>query len=95
MGGGTVGAEGGSLTVTATNPSVSELAAAQYMAYQRYDVVLRDPVGTRSGGVIVDLSKTGLTAADFGDNPLARMDGFIASWGKDELTSDVVFFGDD
>ncbi|MEU9887499.1 hypothetical protein [Sphaerisporangium sp. NPDC051011] len=44
------------------------------------------------GGVIVDLSGTGLSASDFA-NALARVNSQIRSWGKDSFISDVKFFG--
>ncbi len=43
------------------------------------------------GGVVIDLSNTGLTAADFG-NALSRVNGFVKSYGGTPL-SDVQFFG--
>lgn len=43
------------------------------------------------GGVVVDLSNAGLTAADFGDNALARTNGFVNSYGGTPL-SDVTFY---
>lgn len=36
------------------------------------------------GGVIVDLSGTGLSAGQFG-NALARVNGMIGSWGKQPI----------
>jgi RHS repeat-associated protein len=132
--GGTVaGPTLGKLRVTAKNPSESEVSAAQHLAAQGGDTLLRDPVGTRAGGatsdllvdgirwdvysptsdsvksilakvakkhsqvhgggVVVDLSETGLSAADFG-NALWRVNRMIASWGKDKQPlSGVEFFG--
>ncbi|PZG23436.1 hypothetical protein C1I95_03235 [Micromonospora craterilacus] len=50
----------GSLRVSAANPSASEVAAAQHMAARGGNVVLRDPVGTRSGGMTSDLLVDGV-----------------------------------
>ncbi|SDY42005.1 RHS repeat-associated core domain-containing protein [Micromonospora pattaloongensis] len=50
----------GSLRVSAANPSASEIAAAQHMAARGGNVVLRDPVGTRSGGMTSDLLVDGV-----------------------------------
>jgi hypothetical protein len=44
------------------------------------------------GGVVVDLSNTDLGASDFGDNALARVNGFVNSWGGTPL-SEVSFYG--
>jgi hypothetical protein len=44
------------------------------------------------GGVVVDLSNTNLSASDFGDNPLARVNGFINSYGGTPM-SDLLFYG--
>jgi hypothetical protein len=44
------------------------------------------------GGVVVNLSNTGLSASDFGSNALARVNGFVNSWGGTPL-SDVIFYG--
>ncbi|MET9362330.1 RHS repeat-associated core domain-containing protein [Streptomyces sp. NPDC006632] len=44
------------------------------------------------GGVIVDLSGTGLSASQF-DGALVRVNGLIRSWGKDDFISEVLFFG--
>ncbi|XUM02221.1 RHS repeat-associated core domain-containing protein [Streptomyces venezuelae ATCC 10712] len=122
----------GQLTITAKNPSASEVSAAEHMASLGKKVELRDPVGTRAGGqtsdllvdgvpwdvysptttnpsailskvakkhsqvhgggVIVDLSGTGLSPAQF-DGALARVNGLIRSWGKDNFISEVLFFG--
>lgn len=41
------------------------------------------------GGVVIDLGNTGLKAADFG-NALARVNGFIRSWGGSPI-SDIKF----
>jgi hypothetical protein len=43
------------------------------------------------GGVLIDLSGTNLSAADFG-NALARINGQIRSWGKQPISA-VDFFG--
>lgn len=43
------------------------------------------------GGVVIDLSGTDLTASDFGDNALARVNGFVNSWGGTPL-SDLIFY---
>ncbi|MCA2186575.1 RHS repeat-associated core domain-containing protein [Nonomuraea cavernae] len=53
-------AKRGNLTVTATNPSGSELAAAQYLKDEGYDVLLRDPTGTRAQGNTSDLLVNGV-----------------------------------
>ena len=45
----------------------------------------------RGGGVVIDLSNTGLQASDFG-NALARVNGFVNSWGGTPL-SGVTFYG--
>jgi hypothetical protein len=45
----------------------------------------------RGGGVVIDLSNTGLQASDFG-NALARVNGFINSWGGTPM-SEVMFYG--
>jgi hypothetical protein len=45
----------GTLTITAANPSASEVRAAQYMTRRGYNVELRDPVGTRKGGMTSDM----------------------------------------
>jgi hypothetical protein len=44
------------------------------------------------GGVVVDLRNTGLSASDFGNNPLVSVNGFVNSWGGRPL-SDVTFMG--
>ncbi|WP_460038331.1 CdiA C-terminal domain-containing protein [Streptomyces cavourensis] len=44
------------------------------------------------GGVVVDLSGTGLSAYQFG-GALGRVNGQIRSWGKDSFISDIRFFG--
>jgi RHS repeat-associated protein len=44
------------------------------------------------GGVIVDLSRTGLSTADF-DNALARVNGMIRSWNRSEFIRELIFFG--
>lgn len=44
------------------------------------------------GGVVIDLTNTGLRAADFGDDALARVNGFVRSYGGTEL-SDIIFYG--
>ncbi|PTQ71231.1 VENN motif-containing pre-toxin protein [Celeribacter persicus] len=51
---------GGALRVTAANPSVSELRAAEHMAGLGRNVELRDPVGTRAGGGTSDLLVDGV-----------------------------------
>lgn len=33
------------------------------------------------GGIVIDLSNTDLGVLDFGDSPLARVNGFVNSWG--------------
>jgi hypothetical protein len=43
------------------------------------------------GGVVVDLGNTELRASDFGDNALARVNGFVNSYGGTPL-SDVTFY---
>jgi hypothetical protein len=43
------------------------------------------------GGVVVDLGNTELGAADFGDSALARVNGFVNSWGGMPI-SDVIFY---
>jgi hypothetical protein len=43
------------------------------------------------GGVVVDLGSTDLTASDFGGNALARVNGFVNSWGGTPL-SDLMFY---
>ncbi|MFD2768308.1 RHS repeat-associated core domain-containing protein [Micromonospora eburnea] len=49
------------LYVTAANPSASELRAAQYMLDRGASrVILRDPVGTRAGGMTSDLLVDGV-----------------------------------
>ncbi|MCO5973359.1 CdiA C-terminal domain-containing protein [Actinoallomurus soli] len=45
----------GNLSITAANPSDSEVKAAEYLAAQGHEVILRDPVGTRAGGMTSDL----------------------------------------
>jgi hypothetical protein len=45
----------GKLSVTAANPSDSEVKAARHLAGLGHDVHLRDPVGTRAGGETSDL----------------------------------------
>ncbi|MFE7379763.1 hypothetical protein ACFU9F_05270 [Streptomyces zhihengii] len=45
------------------------------------------------GGVIVDLSGTGLSVADFGSDPLMRVNNSIRSWGKNSTLGDLKFFG--
>ena len=45
----------GKLSITAANPSESEVRAAKYLQDQGRHVVLRDPVGTRAGGLTSDL----------------------------------------
>jgi hypothetical protein len=44
------------------------------------------------GGVVIDLSNTDLGVLDFGDSPLARVNGFVNSWGGTPL-SDLLFYG--
>ncbi|MFE3329358.1 RHS repeat-associated core domain-containing protein [Streptomyces sp. NPDC059176] len=44
------------------------------------------------GGVVVDLSGTGLSASQF-DGALGRVNNQIRSWGKDSFIGDVRFFG--
>ncbi|MEV7618109.1 RHS repeat-associated core domain-containing protein, partial [Streptomyces sp. NPDC089799] len=44
------------------------------------------------GGVIVDLSGTGLSASEF-DGALVTVNSLIRSWGKDSFISEVIFFG--
>jgi hypothetical protein len=53
--------------------------------------VARKWTQVNGGGVVVDLTQTGLSEADFG-NALARVNGFIRSWGG-TLESAVVFYG--
>lgn len=50
----------GRLTVTASRPSASEVAGAQYMASLGKRVVLRDPEGTRAQGRTSDLLVDGV-----------------------------------
>ena len=45
----------GTLTITAENPSESEVNAAKHMQALGHDVILRDPVGPRAGGLTSDL----------------------------------------
>ena len=45
----------------------------------------------KGGGVVIDLSNTGLAASDFGENRLARVNGFVKSWGGIPL-SDIQFY---
>jgi hypothetical protein len=54
--------------------------------------VTRPWTQVNGGGVVVDLSDTGLSSADFGDNALSRVNGFVNSWGGNPL-SDVIFYG--
>lgn len=122
----------GDVTITAQEPSASEVAGAEHMASLGHSVELRDPVGTRAegytsdltvdgvrwdvysptntnarsilsriaskysqvhgGGVVVDLSGTGLVPDDFGD-ALARVNGLIRSWGKEPPISGIEFYG--
>jgi hypothetical protein len=42
------------------------------------------------GGVVIDLTKCGLKPEDFG-NVLARVNGYIKSWGKTPM-SDIIFY---
>ena len=49
-----------SLTITAKNPSPSEIRAANFMKNKGYNVELRDPVGTRAGGQTSDLLVNGV-----------------------------------
>jgi YD repeat-containing protein len=44
------------------------------------------------GGVVIDLSNTGLSAADFGSDALAKVNSFINSWGGTPI-SNVTFYG--
>ncbi|MGW0806050.1 golvesin C-terminal-like domain-containing protein [Nonomuraea sp. NPDC002799] len=53
-------AKSGNLTVTARNPSASESAAAQHLSDEGYDVILRDPAGTRQEGNTSDLLVNGV-----------------------------------
>nr|WP_272917939.1 polymorphic toxin-type HINT domain-containing protein [Actinomadura rayongensis] len=50
----------GFLTITAANPSPSEIKAAAFMAGLGKRVELRDPVGTRAGGLTSDLLVDGV-----------------------------------
>jgi hypothetical protein len=50
----------GLLEITATNPSASEIRAAEEMAGAGSRVTLRDPVGTRAGGGTSDLVVDGV-----------------------------------
>ncbi|MET8261855.1 LamG-like jellyroll fold domain-containing protein [Micromonospora sp. NPDC005205] len=50
----------GSLRVSAAKPSASEIAAAQHMAARGAKVLLRDPIGRRSGGMTSDLLVDGV-----------------------------------
>jgi hypothetical protein len=45
--------------ITAANPSQSEVTAAMELADRGSDVVLRDPIGTRAGGLTSDLLVNG------------------------------------
>ncbi|EYT82199.1 hypothetical protein CF54_14865 [Streptomyces sp. Tu 6176] len=54
------GVNDGGLTITAANPSASEVAAAKHMATLGKKVELRDPVGTRAEGKTSDLLVDGV-----------------------------------
>jgi hypothetical protein len=58
--------------------------------------ILSEAAGKRTqvhgGGVVIDLSGTGLAVSDLG-NALARMNGFIRSWGGHPIGNVVVLGG--
>jgi RHS repeat-associated protein len=119
----------GELTVIGSGFSASERGAAETLAAQGRNVVLREAPGTiktsdllvdgvpydvytpmagtgarnilnnaakkwtqvDGGGIVVDLSNTGLAASDFG-NALVRINGFIRSWEGNPI-SDIIFLG--
>ncbi|WP_158632659.1 hypothetical protein [Amycolatopsis sp. WAC 01416] len=66
-----------------TSKSVDRIIAA----------VARKHSQVHGGGVIVDLSRTGLTASDFPD-AITRINGLIGSWpGNRTEINGIVFFG--
>lgn len=82
----------GSLKITATSPSESEVKAAELIAGQGHQVELRNPTGTRAGGGTSDLVVDGVNWDVYTPttNNAGRIVSTVASKGSQVLGGGVV-----
>jgi len=85
----TTAANGGRLTVMPGEYSTSEQAAAEYLANQGNDVVLRPPVGTRAGGGTSDLLVNG-ERADVYTPITTNPDNIISAIAKKNTQAETI-----